>query len=376
MKRKILHVVGQLTMGGQETMVMNFCRHMDKEDLQFDFLVYGDEVGVFEDEAEAMGGKVIHTDPMNEIGYKKFVINLNNIFEKFGPYSAIHCHTSLNSGVVLKVATKHNIPIRIAHSHTTKPGKNVTIPFFMYSILMRWYITNKATHLVACGRDAGNYLFGSSPFSKKGILINNGIVTEKFQIDSELRKKTRNEFDLDAADLVVGHVGRFSEEKNHDFLIRVFKEVSTEISSSKLLLIGIGPLQEKIIEQVKVLGIADRVIFANQREDIPALLQSLDVFVFPSIFEGLPVSLVEAQASGLPCIISDAVTSEIKITNLAEFMSLELSVKEWAEAIISKRKYKRVDVTQEVIRNGYDIQEVCKKLKKIYTGESAIEIYQ
>lgn len=371
-KIKVLHVVGQLMLGGQETMVMNFCRYADRSKIEFDFLVYGKEIGDFEQEANSMGGKVIHTPALKEIGYRSFSKQINNIIEKNGPYDAIHCHTSLNSGVLLKISKKHAIPVRIAHSHTTNPGKKLTYTFKVYSSLMRRTILNNATHFVGCGKDAGNYLFGEKTFTSKGFVINNGILVEKFKVNSQVRDRIRKELSLGDS-FVVGHVGRLSEEKNHIFLLNIFKEILNKNSNSKLVLIGDGPLKKALIEQSIKMDIEEKVVFCGQRNDISEVLQSMDVFVFPSLYEGLPVSVVEAQASGLPCILSNNITSEIKITSLTKFMSLDLSAEEWADAVIDKKVHSRLDVSEDIRKSGYDIRDVCQKLQKIYMGEKIIE---
>lgn len=364
-KIKVLQVVGQLTIGGQEMMVMNFYRFIDRTAIEFHFLVYGDNVGELEEEAERLGGKVMHTPSFAEIGYKEFIKNIEKVIDVNGPYQAVHCHTSFNSGLILKIARNKGIPVRIAHSHTTKPGKKATVPYKLYTSFMRRRILNNATHLLACGKEAGNYLYGESRFFKKGIIIKNGINTRIFTIDNHIRENMRNKLGIEGK-FVIGHVGRMSVEKNHSFLMDVFNEVYSKDKDTILLLVGTGTLLPELKKKAMELGIENNVVFAGQRTDIAEVLQAMDIFVFPSIYEGLPVSVVEAQASGLPCVVSSNVTSEIKVTQLVEFLDLAASVKKWADVILEKQYSKRRFVTEEIEKSGYDITDICRKLEVLY----------
>ncbi|PRR81764.1 glycosyltransferase family 1 protein [Clostridium vincentii] len=365
LKIKVLQVVGQLTIGGQEMMVMNFCRFITKEEIEFDFLVYGDKVGEFEKEAKLMGGKVIHAPSLNEVGYREFKHRIKKIMEENGPYNAIHSHTSFNSGFIMKVAKEKGIPIRITHSHTTKPGKKSTVVFKLYTNFMRRWIINNSTHLLACGNEAGNYLYSEDVFKKKGIIIKNGINVKRFTPNSQVRDEMRKKFDVENK-FVIGHVGRMSVEKNHIFLINIFKEIHKRDSNAVLILVGTGPLYDELKSKVIKLEIEKNVIFTGQRADIPEILQLMDIFVFPSIYEGLPVSVVEAQATGLPCIVSKNVTSEIKVTELVKFMDLKTAEKIWADVILEKRHFPRMDITEEIEKSGYGIQGICKQLENLY----------
>lgn len=359
----MLQVVGQLTMGGQEIMAVNFFKYIDRKSIQFDFIVYGEEIGELEKQVTEMGGKVIHIPRLKDNGYLSFVKTLESVMIKNGPYTAVHSHTSLNSGLIMKVANKVSIPIRIVHSHTTRPGKKESVMFRLYTYKMRRLILKNANNLLACGNDAGNYLYSEQVFSEKGIVINNGIDLGKFDFNNEIRIKVRCEMEIQDR-WVIGHVGRFGAEKNHEFLLKVFKKICEKDETALLLLIGDGQLMRTVKDQAKQLKIEENIIFAGKRNDISDLLQAMDVFVFPSIYEGLPVSLIEAQVAGLPCIISKNVTSEIKITSAVNFISLNDSEEEWGNLILKTKDIKRKGI--KLIETEYDILESSKQLENIY----------
>lgn len=367
-KLKVLQVVGQLTLGGQEMMVINFYRHINKEKLDFDFLVYGDKIGELEDEAKKIGGRVIHTPSLKDVGYFKFVKNIKREISENGPYEAIHCHTSFNSGLIIKIAKEMNIPVRITHSHTTKPGKNITYLFRQYSKLMRRLILKNSTHLLACGDEAGEYLYGEEEFKRYGKVLKNGIDLRKCWFNNDIRSKYREEFNINSK-LVIGHVGRLSIEKNHKFLLEIFKSIHKLDNTAILVIVGDGQLKYELKKLVKEYGLDNNVIFTGKRRDICEIMQMMDIFIFPSIYEGLPVSIVEAQASGLPCIVSSNVTEQIKLTDLVEFISLDKSPEEWAEVVINREYSERREFSKGMIKSGYDIKTICEELEKIYCEE-------
>lgn len=364
-KIKVLQVVGQLTIGGQETMVMNYYRFMNRPEIEFDFLVYGDTVGAFEEEAISMGASVIHVPPLKDIGYIRFINTIKSVLKKNGPYNVIHSHTSFNSGFFMRLAKQKHIPIRITHSHTTNPGKKSTFVFRLYSCILRQIINNNATHLIGCGNEAGAYLFGKDVFEKKGQVIKNGIEVDKFTFETSVRANMRAMYDLENK-FVVGHIGRLSNEKNHSFLLDIFSEIVKRNPESILFIVGTGPLLEELKSKSILLKIDNNVIFTGQRSDIPNLLQLMDVFVFTSYFEGMPVSVVEAQSTGLPCIVSKNVTPEIKVTDLVEFIGLEQSPSVWAERVLETTKIQRKSHSQEIKNSGFDIVSICNQLENLY----------
>lgn len=362
-KIKILQVIGALNIGGAENVAMNFSRYMDKTRFQIDYLVFGEEKGVYEEEALTHGSKVIHIDPPSK-GYLQYLRELKKILNK-GQYDIIHAHTLLNNGITLFVAYWAKIKKRISHSHSTNSGRKENIIYKFYAFIMKKMIRQYATHYLACGRDAGEYLYGKKIFKEQGLVLNNGIEITKFIFNRVLSKQIREDLEI-TDETVIGHIGRLTNVKNHDFLLEVFYEFQKIESNSKLLLVGDGELKEQIEQKIKVLGISDKVIMTGVRKDVENMLQAIDVVVFPSIFEGLPVTLIEAQAAGVPCLVSDNITSEIQITNLVKFLSLNTTPKDWAVKIIELNKLEKKEYSTCLKEKGYDIHTEISNLERIY----------
>ena len=224
-------------------------------------------------------------------------------------------------------------------------------------------IPTYATHLYACGEEAGRWMFHGHPFS----VLNNAIDSAAFQYNEKTRRQYRDELGILEHTLLVGHVGRFMQAKNHMFLLDIFCALLKRQPDSKLLLVGQGELEPAVREKAEALDISDKVVFAGVRDDVYCLYQAMDVFVFPSLFEGLGIVAVEAQAAGLPCVVSDHVPAECKKTrDLVKFFSLEAGADRWAEEILRLAKTQRRDTTAEIRENGYDIQENAEKLQQFY----------
>ena len=362
-KIKVLHVIGSLKIGGAENVAMNFSRYLDKQKFKCDYLVFNNEVGEYEKEAIDLGCKVIRIESPNK-GYMDYVKNLKEVL-KDNRYDVIHSHTLLNNGITLKVAYDMKIRKRISHSHSTDSGVEESLKYKIYKYFMKKMIKKYSTDIIACGEDAGNYLYGKKEFKNSGIIVNNGIDINKYSYNEEKRNESRKELGIEN-ELVVGHVGRFTKVKNHDFLIDIFNEIYKYDKYSKLLLIGDGELREEIESKIRSLGLENNVILTGIRTDVSDLQQAIDVFVFPSLYEGLPVAMIEAQAGGIPCITSENVTQEVKITDSVEFMSLEKSPKDWANKIIEFRKKNRRDTSKDLILAGFDINSTIEEVTKIY----------
>lgn len=354
---RVLHVVTHMNRGGLETMIMNYYRNIDKKKIQFDFLVHRQEKADFDAEILAMGGKIYRISKLNPFG-NRYHRELDTFFEEHSEYQIIHVHQDCLSSIVLKVAKKHGVKVRIAHSHSSSQDKDVKYPI---KLIYRHFIPKYATHLMACSQMAGKWMFCGEKFE----VLNNAIDAKKYVFDEEKRKQVRNKLKIQESELLIGHIGRFCYPKNHSFLVDVFEKVSGKIDS-KLILIGDGPLREEIEEKVQKLGLTEKVIFTGVRSDIPDLLQAMDIFVFPSYYEGLPVTLIEAQAAGVPCLISDGVPIECKKTDLVCQKALLKTPKEWGEEILEMIEIQRRDTYKEIVTAGYDIKENAKYLNKIY----------
>lgn len=352
---RILHIVTYMGRGGLETLLMNCFRHIDRDKVQFDFLVHREFRGDYDDEIEALGGRIYRLPRLNPFDprYKKA---LRVFFTEHPEYRIVHSHLDCMSAIPLKVAKQCGVPIRIAHSHNSNQDKNLKY------LLKRYYmkkIPKNATHFFACSAMAGAFMFPGQEVT----LVNNGIETEKFAFDPEVRAQVQQELSLGQA-LTVCHVGRFMPQKNHDFLIDAFEKLHEKMPETKLLLVGEGPLEGAIRKKVQTLGLTEAVRFLGVRADVERILQGADVFVLPSLYEGLCMVAVEAQTSGLPCIVSDRVPEDCRMTQALTFLPLE--VDSWANAILNIDLRDRESHADEVRAAGYDIKATAQQLQIFY----------
>lgn len=350
--------------GGAETMIMNLYRNIDRSMIQFDFIVHTEEKCAFDDEIKELGGKIFRMPTYmgkNHIYYKKC---WNKFFDNHRNYKIIHGHVRSTAAIYLKIAKKHGL-VTIVHSHSTSSGKGVLA--YLKNI-MQYPIRYIAEHFFACSKEAGQWLFGNKVNFH---ILNNAIETKKFALNNDVRNNKRKKLQLEDK-FVIGHIGRFNAVKNHDFLIDIFHNVYKKNKKAVLVMVGDGALRQSIKEKVKYLGIENNVIFTGVRSDIPKLLQTMDIFVLPSLYEGLPVTLIEAQTSGLPCIISSVVTEKVNISGLVEFISLKDSKEHWAEVILKYQSgFIREDAYKKVKKAGYDIKENAKWLESFYLHKYA-----
>lgn len=359
---RVLHVVVNMNRGGAETLIMNLYRNIDRSKIQFDFLTCNE--GVFDQEILDLGGKIYRIPYITDCGHFNYLKNLNQFFIANNQYKIVHSHMDKMSGFVLKAALKAEIPIRIAHSHSTQSEGRVAEK--VYKSYAGSYILGSASHLLACSTEAAKWLFSKQ--SMNAIILKNGIDVEKFKFSSSIRSQVRNQLQIDDGTFVIGHVGRFYEMKNHLFLIDIFANVIRYQPNSKLILAGDGPLRKKIEGKVEELGLVDKVIFTGVYDKINELLQSFDIFLFPSLFEGFGIAVLEAQGSGLPCIISDTISKEVDLgINLVD--TLSLANKElWVEKIVnlSSIKNDRKSHCQAITKRGYDITFIAKSVSDFY----------
>lgn len=355
---RILQVVTHMDRGGLETMLMNYYRHMDREKVQFDFLTHRQERAAYDDEIEALGGKIYRL-PRLVPWSKSYLTVLDRFFDNHPEYKIVHVHQDCLSSVILKAAKKHGVPVRIAHSHNANQDRNLKYPIKL------WYrreIPQYATNLFACGKDAGDWMFGGAPYQ----IVDNAIDAAVYTCDPAKRMKMRKQLGL-SEEFAVGHVGRFNPQKNHPFLLAIFAVLLKKEPNDTLLLVGGGEDMPKMQAKARELGIADYIRFMGVRSDVADLMQAMDVFAFPSLYEGLPVTMVEAQAAGLPCIISDKVPPECILTEgLVDVMPLSAGAEAWADAILEKRNTPRTDRRTEIAAHGFDITTEAVKLQEFY----------
>lgn len=361
---RILQVVTYMGRGGLETMLMNYYRHMDRSRVQFDFLTHRQEKADYDDEIEHLGGKIYHLPRLVpwSMGYRRA---LNQFFQSHPEYRIVHVHQDCLSSVILKAAQHNGVPVRIAHSHNSSQDKDIKYPVKLF---YKRFIPRYATQLFACGEDAGRWMFGGADFR----ILQNAIDVSAYQFHPEKRARVRSALRIPEENLVLGHVGRFSPPKNHLFLLDVFSSVHSQNSETTLLLVGDGELRPQIEQKIQDLGLGGSVILTGVRSDVPDLLQAMDLFVFPSLYEGLPVTLVEAQASGLPCMISSQIPGDCDLTALIHRISLKDDVTVWADKILETEQI-RPDTSATIIKAGFDIVQKAKWLQNYYLEQWSVK---
>lgn len=360
---RVLHVIGSMDRGGAETFLMNVYREIDRTKVQFDFLISSPTKTYYEDEIIALGGN-IHRMPRRIPNYPKHCKFIDSFF-KNNKYQIVHQHS--NSCVAISTliyAKKNKVNKIIFHSHSSKTNGNFSDKLFDF--IYKSKIKKYATDYFACSELAGENLFGKYIDKDQIKIINNGIRTENYAFNKDVRAIYREKLGI-SDKFVVGHVGNFTAPKNHSFLIDVFSEIYNMNNNSVLLLVGDGSLRKEAEYKVAKLGLADRVIFADVRSDIQELLCAMDVFVFPSLYEGLGIVLIEAQTCGLRCISSNVIPREAQVTNLLECISLDETSKVWAAKVISSSKLlDRKTMSEAVALAGFDAKDVAFQLQKLY----------
>ena len=368
---RVLNVVGLMSPGGIETLIMNIYRNIDRSKVQFDFLTHKGIDGTFDEEIKSLGGR-IYKMPQIRVGNKtyyfrffEYISALKKFFREHPEYHVVHGHMTNTAAIYMPIAMKYGtVTCCIAHSHLTqaRPGLSGVVTDILHKPLPKI-----ATDYFACSEMAAKWIFPEDAIqSGKVKVIKNGVDPKRFFYDEERRTAIRKELGLENK-FVIGNVARFKTEKNHTFQIDVFNEIHKHNPDSVLLLVGTGELEEEMKKKCKELGLENSVKFMGQRNDIPDMLLAMDVFFLPSLYEGLPVVAVEAQASGLPVITSTGVTKEVDITGNVTFLDLARGGAEWANAI-SKigKEFKRQDMYQYIHDSGYDITETAKSLQEFY----------
>lgn len=354
---RVLQIVTYMGRGGLETMLMNYYRNMDRHKVQFDFLVHRDFEADYDQEILSMGGKIYHISRLVPWS-RKYRGELKVFFEKHPEYKIVHVHQDCLSAVALQCAKECGIPIRIAHSHNINQDTNIK---YLIKLHYMKKIPNYATEYFACSVEAGDWMFGGHSYH----ILRNAIDASAYLYSADKAAQMRKQLHVQN-NFVIGHIGRFDPQKNHVFLIEIFNEFFKLEPDAKLMLIGDGKGRKKIEEKVKSLGLEDKVVFTGVRSDVADLLQAIDVFVFPSLYEGLGIAAVEAQAAGIPCVLSDKVPTECKMTTNTEFLSLKDSPKIWARHILAYKNIPHMDTYKEIYNAGYDIKKNAERLQAFY----------
>ena len=372
---RVLHIVGIMNMGGTENFIMNVYRNIDRNKIQFDFLITREEKGIFDEEIVSLGGKIYNIPKMELIGYNRYSKLLYKFFKNHTEYRIVHCHRDALCAIYLKQAKKAGIRTRIAHSHSTNIIEKNDYKGKLKAIIkniFKNHIIKYATNFFACGEEAGVWLFGKSLDKENLVVINNGIELQKYIYNEGIANNKRKELGIDKDTFLMGHVGRFDIVKNHKFIVEIIEELKNKIDDFKVCLVGDGILKNEIIDLTKKYGIEDKFLFLGIRDDINELMMAFDLFLFPSLFEGLGIVLIEAQATGLRCIVSDGVVMEADMNlDLLKNISID-SIKEWTDFIIKYYNNFKTNIEQRfsmidnIMNKGYDIHNTTNYLTKFY----------
>ena len=355
-------ILGKWYGGGVEAVMMNYYRNIDKKKIQFDFICDNDSTDIPYKEIESLGGRVILCPPYQKL--TKYIKELKRIFKE-NNYKIVHSNINALSVFPLYAAKSAGVPIRIAHSHSTSNKKEWKRN--IVKKILRPFSKKYATHYFACTEHAGRWLFGNKTFEQgKVTIINNGINLDNYLFNEKVRIEKRKECNFKDDNLVIGHIGRFMKQKNHEFIIELFNELYKKNKKYKLILIGQGPLQDEIKHKVKDLNIEESVKFLGQKTDANKYYQAMDLFLFPSLYEGLGMVMIEAQCAGLPCVASTEVPENAKVSDKATFVELNQPIEVWIDKIENLINQDRKIDIQRIKAAGYDIITEAKKLEQKY----------
>lgn len=384
--RIVLHVVGRLDIGGAESRIMDLYRNIDREKVQFHFMQHTSDKCAFEDEVISLGGKVYHVPRFNVKNYFEYKKAWKKFFIGHPEITVVHGHMTSTAAIYLPIAKKAGVKITIAHARSAgvDPGVKGKITNFL-----RRNLYKKSDYRFTCSRLAGDAVFGDQREEKrKAKFIPNAIDVDKFAFDMNIRESIRQELGIENK-FVVGHVGRFAPMKNHSYMLEILEqcmklEQEKNLPETVMMFLGDGPLKEEIQQKATEMGIASRILFMGNKKDVYRYYQAMDYFLLPSFYEGLPGTAIEAQASGLPGIISDAVTQEAVVTNLMELRSVKEDAHIWAEIIMEENRKQQcteksdiieennsITVTRskyadEVKKAAFDVKEQAKKMEDFY----------
>ena len=353
---RVLQCVNNMHRAGLETMLMNYYRHMDRTKIQFDFLTHRPDRSDYDDEIESLGGRIYRAPRLYPQNYPAYFAYMKRFFADHPEYKIVHSHIDAMSCLPLLAAKRAGVPVRIAHSHSTSIDRDFK---YILKQIFRFQMHSAANYCCACGEKAGEFLFRNKDFT----VIPNAVETERFCFDTAVRVEMRKALGIDDA-FVVGHVGRFTYAKNHEYLIDIFREIVKIQRNSVLMLVGTGEKMDEIKDYARDCGVHEKVLFLGSRDDVHKLYQAMDVFAMPSLFEGVPVVGIEAQFASLPCFFSDRVPKEVAFSDNCEFIPLEKRAEHWAQQLLAARNIKRT--LRQTDRSCFDIRNACGMLQDYY----------
>ena len=367
---RVLHVLGTTNLGGAESRVMELYRAMDREKVQFDFLIHTTEDGSYSEEIRKLGGKIYSLPRFKVYNFLTYRKAIKDFFETHLEFTAVHGHMTSTASIYLPIAKsvyrkKGKNLLTIAHARSAGVDRGIKGSL---TKLLRKNLKNKTDYCFTCSKEAGVAVFGKDWVEKGNVkTIPNAIECARFQYDESVRNTVRKELGLEDK-FVIGHVGRFGFMKNHTYLVDIFAKLCEKKDNMAMVFIGKGEEEANIHEKLQKLGLEDKVLFLGNHFDVERYYQAFDYFVFPSTFEGFPGSVLEAQAAGLHCLVSDKVTREVALTPLVSYRSIEEAPQNWAEEILKHEKEagnRKVDVSA-IREKGFDVQGQAALMEEFY----------
>lgn len=359
---RILQVVGGLNTGGAENLLMSIYRAIDRNEIQFDIIKHSKMPQFFDDEIRRLGGCIYSCPQYKGWNHMQYVKWWEEFFAKHTEYRIIHSHIRSTASIFLKIASKHGL-VTIAHSHNTSNGKGISSFAKQY---LQKSLAKNVDFRFACSEESGKWLFGENyDFT----IIKNGIDLRRFTFSEEARKNVRKELKISDDEILVGHIGRLNTQKNHLFLLDIFDEIYKHNSKAKLIMLGEGPLEAEILEKRESLQSKNAIQYLGVKGNTQDYYSAMDCFVLPSLWEGLPVALVEAQAEGLPCFVSNTITNEVKLSDELHYLPINLGTGIWKDTILAN-DLKRYDAKNRIIEAGFDINDTAEKLSQFYLIEA------
>lgn len=366
--QRVLHIVGAMNIGGTETMLMNVYRNINRNKVEFHFLEYDTEESYYDKEIEELGGKIIRLNSPSKIGFFKSINVLKNTINENGPYDVVHAHTLFNCGIVMAAARLAGVKVRISHAHTNQET-NFRFMRKLYYTSMSFLINKNSTKFLGASKIAGNFLFGEKVVKSDKYEFFPNFINYESIINST--KDLKDELGIDRNELVIGHIGRLIPIKNQKLILKLAKELKENSDFDfKVVLVGDGDLREEIDSLIKKYDIYDKVILTGYRDDVGDLINIMDIFILPSLFEGFGMVVVEAQVGGIPCLISDAIPEEVDLgLDLIERLSINEDIKKWGKAIYKikdKKILNRNEIEKALKEKGFDKENILNKIYKLY----------
>lgn len=362
--KKVLIIIGKLKIGGAERIGRDIGYYADKTKYEIHYLVYGKDKEFYEKELIKCGCFIHHVEPPST-NYIKYYLNLNVLIKKY-KFDIIHSHTMFSSGWAVTAGAMHKVPIRIVHSHTIKGPEKRNLLKKSYENCMKVLIRRFATDFVACGDSAGEWCFGRDFYYRHGNRIYNGISLREYYFNECARKKIRQQYGVSESTLIIGHVGHLAPVKNQELLLRIMPEIHKRRPDSKLFLLGDGEDKEKLNNLIESLGIRDLVVMTGNVSNVGEYMSAMDIFAFPSLYEGMPLSLVEAQTNGLPCCISDHIPNDIRLTDLIHVIPIEDADNTWIDVICNLKRSNAQSYGEKMFRLGFDTSAMLNRVYSLY----------